>query len=53
MYKIINLCQKKKSNEVSSPKRIIRVNDTEVKKIMGRYYSAYISSRDDIYKSLG
>ena len=53
MYKMTSLCQKKKTKEMSLPKRIIKVNDAEVKKIMGRYYSAYISSRDDIYKSLG
>lgn len=52
MYKKTSLCQKKKSKEMSLPKRIIKVNDAEVKKIMGNNYSAYISSRNDIYKAI-
>ena len=52
MYKMTNLWQKKKSKEISLPKRIIKVNDAEVKKIMGNHYSAYISSRNDIYKAI-
>lgn len=53
MYKFTNLCQKKKSPGLSSSKRLIKVNNDEVKKIMGKYYSAYVLSINDIYKSLG
>ena len=53
MYKLTSLYQKKQSKEKTVPKRLISINDAEVKKIMGTHYSAYISSRDDIYKSLG
>lgn len=53
MYKFTNLCQKKKTPGSSLPKKIIKVNDDEVKKIMGKYYSAYVLSVNDIYKSLG
>ncbi len=52
MYKKTSLCQRKKSKDMSLPKRIIKVNDAEVKKIMGNHYSAYISSRNDIYKAI-
>lgn len=52
MYKMTSLCQKKKSKEMSLPKSIIKVNDAEVKKIMGNNYLAYISSRNDIYKAI-
>ena len=52
MYKKTSLCQRKKSKDMSLPKRIIKVNDAEVKKIMGNQYSAYISSRNDIYKAI-
>lgn len=53
MYKMTSLYQKKKSPSSDLEKRIIKVNDDEVKRIMGNYYSAYILSVNDIYKSLG
>lgn len=53
MYKLTNLCQKKKSVGNDLPSKTIKVNDAVVRKIMGNHYSAYILSKSEIGNSIG
>ena len=52
MYKMINLCQKPKVKEKSSPTVFIKINEAEVKRIMGKNYSIFIESRNKIYEAI-
>ncbi len=53
MNKMTSLYQKPVSKGTCMPKRKIKINESEVKRIMGKYYQAFLKSKEQMNDIVG